>query len=323
MRRAHLLRWRPRQPAQRTESTPRRLPSGAASQLDPSHRSSRRLSDRLLAPDICLRFQGRAFAPFCPAPDLPEHGKAGTARLDKSGAPRLRSCASGCTLRGPLLARGEPPREISHGRDPRPGPDALPAAHRPGREHGRHPARASSRTPACPSATAIPPSWPEPMRARVRRPTAAPPAAAGHRESLVQHFRHARKLLDEFRPGRRRHLGRRPARELHRGRHPALLRAGLRPGRGAPPAARGRRAQRLGRGRRTPSFRIAGHREAGQVPGRGGCSSRAWTWPTPTSRCTTRASPTRSSTRSCSSTTTASASRIRSSRSRSTATAGA
>jgi rhodanese-related sulfurtransferase len=40
MIRAHLLRWRPRQPAQRTESTPRRLPSGAASQLDPSHRSS-------------------------------------------------------------------------------------------------------------------------------------------------------------------------------------------------------------------------------------------------------------------------------------------
>ena len=35
------LRWRPRQPAQRTASTPRRLPSGAASQLDPSHRSSR------------------------------------------------------------------------------------------------------------------------------------------------------------------------------------------------------------------------------------------------------------------------------------------
>src|SRR6185369_15141955 len=27
-------RWRPRPPAQRTESTPRRLPSGAASQLD-------------------------------------------------------------------------------------------------------------------------------------------------------------------------------------------------------------------------------------------------------------------------------------------------
>ena len=48
MRRAHLLRWRPRPPAQRTESTPRRLPSGAASQLDPSHRCSPRFSDRLL-----------------------------------------------------------------------------------------------------------------------------------------------------------------------------------------------------------------------------------------------------------------------------------
>ena len=42
-----LLRWRPRQPGQRTESTPRRLPSGAASQLDPSHRSSRHFPDRL------------------------------------------------------------------------------------------------------------------------------------------------------------------------------------------------------------------------------------------------------------------------------------
>jgi hypothetical protein len=34
LKKAHLLRWRPRQPAQRTESTPRRLPSGAASHLD-------------------------------------------------------------------------------------------------------------------------------------------------------------------------------------------------------------------------------------------------------------------------------------------------
>src|SRR6185295_14939758 len=49
MIRAHLLRWRPRQPAQRTDSTPRRLPSGAASQLDPSPRSSRHFSGTLLA----------------------------------------------------------------------------------------------------------------------------------------------------------------------------------------------------------------------------------------------------------------------------------
>src|ERR1700675_4766747 len=41
MIRAHLLRWRPRPHAQRTVSMPRGRPSGAASQLDPSHRSSR------------------------------------------------------------------------------------------------------------------------------------------------------------------------------------------------------------------------------------------------------------------------------------------
>ena len=34
LKKAHLLRWRPRQPAQRRATTPRRLPSGAASQLD-------------------------------------------------------------------------------------------------------------------------------------------------------------------------------------------------------------------------------------------------------------------------------------------------
>src|SRR5215467_10003421 len=35
-RRARLLRWRPRLRAQRRAATPRRLPSGAASHLDPS-----------------------------------------------------------------------------------------------------------------------------------------------------------------------------------------------------------------------------------------------------------------------------------------------
>ena len=34
LKKAHMLRWRPRQQAQRTESTPRLLPSGAASHLD-------------------------------------------------------------------------------------------------------------------------------------------------------------------------------------------------------------------------------------------------------------------------------------------------
>src|SRR6185295_8778171 len=47
MIRAHLLRWRPRLHAQRRETTPRVQPSGAASQLDPSPRSSRCFFDRL------------------------------------------------------------------------------------------------------------------------------------------------------------------------------------------------------------------------------------------------------------------------------------
>src|SRR6187397_2523587 len=48
MIRAHLLRWRPRPHAQRTASTPRVRSSGAASQLDPSPRSSRVYADRLM-----------------------------------------------------------------------------------------------------------------------------------------------------------------------------------------------------------------------------------------------------------------------------------
>src|SRR5678815_2557825 len=47
MIRAHLLRWRPRPHAQRRATTPRVRPSGAASQLDPSHRSSRFTPTRL------------------------------------------------------------------------------------------------------------------------------------------------------------------------------------------------------------------------------------------------------------------------------------
>jgi hypothetical protein len=48
--RAHLREVRrPRQPAQRTESTPRRLPSGAASQAGPFSSLELGRSDRLLA----------------------------------------------------------------------------------------------------------------------------------------------------------------------------------------------------------------------------------------------------------------------------------
>src|SRR5687767_5599289 len=63
MIRAQLLRWRPRPHAQRTESTPRVRPSGAASQLDPSPRSSQVSPKRMLKascssrkfPDLFLR----------------------------------------------------------------------------------------------------------------------------------------------------------------------------------------------------------------------------------------------------------------------------
>src|SRR5881397_594758 len=41
LKKAHLLRWRPRSHAQRTESTPRVRPSGAASQLTPSRHPAR------------------------------------------------------------------------------------------------------------------------------------------------------------------------------------------------------------------------------------------------------------------------------------------
>ena len=44
MIRAHLRRWHPRPHAQRTQSTPRVRASGAALQLDPSHRSSQSVS---------------------------------------------------------------------------------------------------------------------------------------------------------------------------------------------------------------------------------------------------------------------------------------
>ena len=108
--------------------------------------------------------------------------------------------------------------------------------------------------------------------------TAARPRRPAHRESLRQPLpprpQDPRRL-----PARRgRHLGRRPARELHRGRDPAVLRAGLRPGGGAPSARATRRRQRLGRGPghgRSASTAIA--RPASTS--RGVCSSRAWTWP--------------------------------------------
>src|SRR5262249_19453822 len=81
MRRAHLLRWRPLPHAQRTDSTPRVRPSGAALQLDPSHRSSRRSPTgrsrmpsvkRLLSVALVLALLGSVTAAPADDPDVPE-----------------------------------------------------------------------------------------------------------------------------------------------------------------------------------------------------------------------------------------------------------
>ena len=55
------------------------------------------------------------------------------------------------------------------------------------------------KDPGLPERYRDPAGWPEPMR-REYGADGGTAAAAAHRASLLQHFRHARKLLDEFRP---------------------------------------------------------------------------------------------------------------------------
>jgi len=59
--------------------------------------------------------------------------------------------------------------------------------------------RAVLADPGLPPERRDPRSWPEPMR-REYGDDGGAASAAGHRRTLVQHFRHARKLLDDFRP---------------------------------------------------------------------------------------------------------------------------
>jgi Catalytic LigB subunit of aromatic ring-opening dioxygenase len=53
--------------------------------------------------------------------------------------------------------------------------------------------------PGLPERYRDPGNWPEPMR-REYGNDGGTASAAGHRESLLRHFRHARKILDDFRP---------------------------------------------------------------------------------------------------------------------------
>jgi Catalytic LigB subunit of aromatic ring-opening dioxygenase len=59
--------------------------------------------------------------------------------------------------------------------------------------------RAIMKDPGLPERYRDPSGWPEPMR-REYAGDGGTAAAAGHRASLLRHFRHARRLLDEFRP---------------------------------------------------------------------------------------------------------------------------
>lgn len=59
--------------------------------------------------------------------------------------------------------------------------------------------RTVMKDPGLPERYRDPSGWPEPMR-REYAGDGGTAAAAGHRASLLRHFRHARKLLDEFRP---------------------------------------------------------------------------------------------------------------------------
>ena len=53
--------------------------------------------------------------------------------------------------------------------------------------------------PGLPERYRDPANWPEAMR-REYGNDGGTASAAGHRESLLRHFRHARKILDDFRP---------------------------------------------------------------------------------------------------------------------------
>ena len=99
--RAHLLRWRRRQPAQRTESTPRGLPSGAASQLTPSRRPTRSRAHRTSTPFARERMaEGVGFEPTV---QLPVHGISSAA--PSATRPPLR--ASPALLKVRIWRRGE------------------------------------------------------------------------------------------------------------------------------------------------------------------------------------------------------------------------
>src|SRR6266545_1671091 len=113
--RGHLLRWRRRQPAQRTESTPRWLPSGAASHLTPSRRPTKFVAPPTSTPfgrptKFVAHLTSTPFGlermaegvGFEPTVQLPVHGISSAA--PSATRPPLRSCIH-CALK--IWRRGE------------------------------------------------------------------------------------------------------------------------------------------------------------------------------------------------------------------------
>jgi hypothetical protein len=66
-------------------------------------------------------------------------------------------------------------------------------------EHMADILRAILKDPGMPERFRDPSGWPEPMRREYGTDGGAA-SAAGHRASLLRHFRHARRVLDDFRP---------------------------------------------------------------------------------------------------------------------------
>ena len=100
LKRAHLLRWRPRPHARRTRSTPRGLPSGAASHLNPFEPSARFSQPASVS--------SRKFADRRPG-----RGRSGVAR--KSVGPTAGEASRSSVWRNARSTRGCPD-------DPRPAP---------------------------------------------------------------------------------------------------------------------------------------------------------------------------------------------------------
>ncbi len=151
--------------------------------------------------------------------------------------------------------------------------------------------RRVQQDPGLPARYRDPASWPAAMRAEYGS-DGGTASATGHREALVEHFRKARRILDDFRPDVVIVWGDDQHENFTEDVIPPFCvlaydqveaRPWQRPGIAPnvwnePPIPRS-----ASRGTDRPAS-----------TSRPGSSSRAWTWRTPTSPCTTRASPTRS-----------------------------